>query len=240
MGRSHSGPTVEKKLPRMRKSRRVPSKHWKTGTGGTPGSKAAKGGAAAKISAEANPLPGGKLPRLNKAGDSLRASPVPKAAIVASVVEEAVAAPVPDKIDPELLPQIRGKGPLSLEEKVFILEHRFSKAQPWGDLRIAKALQRPRRTVTEFIERYRSTNVLAKAYLEREAENLAKRIARKANVEQSMEVLDRLDVLPKKDRKAVADQGGPQFSIIIGQSQGAHAIPVPDQKAIEAALVNKE
>ncbi len=137
------------------------------------------------------------------------------------------------ELDQEMLEDGRRARGLILEEKIFILESYFSKR--WGPKKIAKLIGRASSTVTRFIDRYRSTATMARLHFEAQAENLAKRVTSKANVEEAMEVLDRIDVLPKKDRK---EQGGTSFNIIVGmpgQPGTRGAIPVPSQKQIEAA-----
>jgi transposase-like protein len=122
---------------------------------------------------------------------------------------------------------------MTLEEKIFILEKYFSHS--WGIKKIAKQIGRASSSVTRFVDKYRSTATLAKLHIEAQAENLAKRVTAKANVEESLEILDRIDVLPKKERKS---EGGNSFNIIVGMpgAQGVRgAIPVPSQKQIEAA-----
>jgi AraC-like DNA-binding protein len=127
---------------------------------------------------------------------------------------------------------------LSLDEKVFILEAYFSKNV--GVKAISVELKRPSSTVTKFLQRYKSTVPLAKMHIAANAEVFARRVVKNANVTESLEVLDRVDALPKKSRGD--GTGSPQFNIIVampGQQQSAGGavinVPVPTQAAIEAA-----
>lgn len=142
------------------------------------------------------------------------------------------------ELNEEMLADERRSRGLILEEKIFILESYYTKN--WGPKRIGKLLGRASSTITRFLDRYRSTATLAKLHIEAQAENLAKRVTSKANVEEAMEILDRIDVLPKKDRK---ESGGNSFNIIVGAvgAPGTRGtIQVPSQKQIEAARIPEE
>lgn len=142
------------------------------------------------------------------------------------------------ELNEEMLEDGRRSRGLILEEKIFILESYYKKN--WGPKRIGKLLGRASSTITRFVDKYRSTATLAKLHIEAQAEHLAKRVTAKANVEESMEILDRLDVLPKKDRKTAE---GSSFNIIVGMpgAPGTRGtIQVPSQKQIEAARSTEE
>lgn len=63
---------------------------------------------------------------------------------------------------------------------------------------IAQALGCNVSTVSRWLEKLDDTTELAKQRLRNSAEALSERVIRDADVDQSLEVLDRLDVLPKK------------------------------------------
>lgn len=99
--------------------------------------------------------------------------------------------------------------------------------------KIAAVLHREISTIVRFIQRYQSTTTASRMYFEANADKLAHRVVKNANVDQSLEVLDRLDVLPAKDRKGGGGDGGPRFNVMIGVP-GA-TIPIPTQREIEAS-----
>lgn len=129
---------------------------------------------------------------------------------------------------------------LSMDEKIAILEMYSAGLQPTI---IATRLSRAVSTVKKFITKHRSRIPLARAIIESQADVLAERVIKHSTVEEAMEILDRVDVLPKKDKNS--GQSNSQFNLIIGMpggstvgsmaSQGPPAIPVPSQKQIEAA-----
>lgn len=128
-------------------------------------------------------------------------------------------------------------GSLSLDEQVLILQSHFDHGI--GVKIIAKQLGRNHSVVSRFLAKYRSTASLAKMHLQNNAERLARRIVQEADVDQSLEVLDRMDVLPRKER-GKSTEGGNSFQVIVGMPSGAPTMPVriaPTQKAIEAALI---
>lgn len=151
-----------------------------------------------------------------------------------------------DKKIAEMMPQIERmreiqdvidrKGQhLSVEEQTIILEAHFSRGI--GPKAIADILKRPHSTVVRFIQRYTSTAPIAQATMRAGAEILAKRIIKNANVGEALEVLDRVDALPKKDRAKAATEG-PRFNIIVAMPGSTAAIPAPpDQALIEAEKV---
>lgn len=105
---------------------------------------------------------------------------------------------------------------------------------------VAVKMDRSEDSIRQFLMAYQSTTRGARLTLEAGAEKLAKRIIKDANVEESMEVLNRLDVLPDVDRSKVAPQTS--FQIIVGMPSTnpsvklENSVPVPTQKQIEAAV----
>lgn len=125
-------------------------------------------------------------------------------------------------VNPKALARIkRTSAPPNLEEKIYIVDQFNRKVKPSI---IAVNLGRTVVWVNSIINKYRSTSPLARATIEAGAERLARRIISKANVEESLEVLDRLDVLNKKRDKVVT---GPSFSLIIGMPGQPGPVP-PD------------
>lgn len=122
---------------------------------------------------------------------------------------------------------------LSTEEKLAILEMH---TRGISTEVITARLARSESTIRKFLSDYKPTTMVAKAYFEAHAEKLAARIVKHADVDQSMEVMDRLDVLNKKQK----DSGDhrTQFQVIVGMpgtSSGGVSIPVPTQADIEIA-----
>ena len=68
-------------------------------------------------------------------------------------------------------------------------------------------------TVSRWLDTLHDTTDQAKATARNAAQKLTERVIRDADVDQSLEVLDRLDVLPRKERGAGA---GSQVNIVIG------------------------
>lgn len=126
----------------------------------------------------------------------------------------------------------RGGTALTVEEKIAILEMSMANL---GPTIIASRIGRSYGVVTKFLSRYRNRGVLARAYLETNSERLAKRVVKSATVEESLEVLDRLDVLPEKVRDK--EGGAQQFNIIVGMPGQSKSIPIPDQSVVEAIRV---
>lgn len=126
--------------------------------------------------------------------------------------------------------------PMSIDEKLFAIEAYFERNLSGKE--IARQLGRNHSTVTRFLRKYKSTVPLARRLLEGSAEQLAERVIKKANVTEALEVLDRVDALPKKTRDD--GQSAPRFNIFVGMPGKAATAPVPDQRAIEAAAVKIE
>lgn len=140
----------------------------------------------------------------------------------------------------EELDAVRKAAPkfLSTEEKLAILEMH---SKQYATEVIAGRLARNPDTIRKFLSDYKPTTTLARAYFEAKAEILAARVVKHADVDQSLEIMDRLDVLNAKRKDAANTQT--QFNVIVGVSGNAQmpsAVPVPTQEAIEAALKASE
>lgn len=72
--------------------------------------------------------------------------------------------------------------------------------QGLSNLQVARRLGRSAEGVRFILEKWEPTAKLAKATLHKGAVELAERVIKDATVGESLEVLDRLDVLPKRDR----------------------------------------
>lgn len=132
--------------------------------------------------------------------------------------------------------QAKGKqGALTMDEKIAILDM----YQHENDTHIiAQKFNRSPEAIRKFLWRYRDTTNMAKLRMKAGAEVLADRIIDMANVDQSLEVLDRLDVLAKK-----RDKGAPatSFTLVMGNfgdkpKRGDPVAPVPSQKQIDDAI----
>lgn len=125
---------------------------------------------------------------------------------------------------------------LSTEEKLAILEMH---SRRYATEVIASRLARSPETIRKFLSDYKPTTTLARAYFESNAEKLAARIVKHADIDQSLEIMDRLDVLNAKRKDTSNTQT--QFNVIVGvpgNSQTPSSIPVPSQADIEAAKSN--
>ena len=94
-----------------------------------------------------------------------------------------------------------------------------------GTGQIAHAIGRPPQTVSGYLRRHRSTVTEARQYFESKAEQLARRVVKHADVDQSIDVLDRIDVIPKKEHAT-----GVQFNVVIGMP--GQTIPVPSERLL--------
>lgn len=167
--------------------------------------------------------------------------PNPVADIPASAVAVLKAAADPEKVlramtvtDDDLAEVKKAAPPtLSVEEKVAIIEMR---ANEIAISAIAARLGRSTATISNFLNSMRSTTELAQLHLRANALHLAERIVTHADIDQSLEVMDRLDVLNRKNKDA-GGSGGNQFNIIVGMpSPGAPSpttIVVPSQADLE-------
>ena len=113
---------------------------------------------------------------------------------------------------------------LSANEKAIVIQMFHAGASRKA---IARAIDRKPDVIAKFLSRYTSTVLTSKLYFQANADKLARRVIREANVEESLEVLDRLDVLAKKTREA--PPVGPQFNVFVGMPSRGNGIPSPSQ-----------
>jgi hypothetical protein len=125
---------------------------------------------------------------------------------------------------------------LTVEEKLAALEMR---RKDWPIQIIAARIDRSEATIKKFLADYMPTTDLARAVFEAGAERLAHRIVKHADVDQAMEVQNRLGVLKAPDKNAANTQTN--FQVIVGMpstSSEPSSIPVPSQEIIDAAPQN--
>lgn len=139
-------------------------------------------------------------------------------------------------VTPEELAAVRADQPreMTVEERLAALE---MFRQNWPIQVIAARLGRSNGLIKRFLSDYKPTTYLARAVLEAKAEELAYRVAANADVDQSMEVLDRLDVLRKHDKGH--QDAGPRFSVVVGVSTNTSGTPqnlIPSQEIIDAEV----
>lgn len=101
---------------------------------------------------------------------------------------------------------------------------------------VAVKLGRSEESVAKLVRAYQSTTKAARMVMEAGAAKLAANVVKNANVEESLEVLDRLNVINKH-----RDKGGstPTHSLLIVGMPGArdnNPLPLPSQKQIEEAI----
>lgn len=143
-----------------------------------------------------------------------------------------------DELDAIVADNRRGKtGKLVVEEKLVILEL-YAGGIPAST--IARHLCRPQTTIDHFLRIYRSSVPMARLHFEANAEKLAQRIVDRADVNQALEVMDRMGVLEKKrDKESHAES---RFQVVVGvvntsgdAPKGIPAIPIPTQAQIQSA-----
>lgn len=128
---------------------------------------------------------------------------------------------------------------LSMDEKLQILDM-YNGGETDTHL-IAQKFNRTPDAIRKFLWRYADTSKLATARIRGGAEQLADRIVEQANVDQALEVMDRLDILSKKRDKAAP---ATSFNLVMGtfnvsKEGGKNAqggVPVPSQARIEEAI----
>lgn len=146
--------------------------------------------------------------------------------------------PAPSKVIKDARKAALITTPMTMEEKIQCLDI-FSELKDVA--MTAVKMNRSEVSIRKFLARYLSTTRGARLTLEAGAEKLARRIVNDANVEEALEVMDRLDVLNAKQEKS-----GPStsFNLVIGMpSSGprvAGTVPVPSQAQIEEAAVDAE
>lgn len=98
---------------------------------------------------------------------------------------------------------------------------------------IAKRLRRNLSTIYRFLRSHESTDEYGKLILKANVDTLVERVVEQANVDQSMEVLDRLGVLEKRQR----DSGvkGPSVVVAVGMP-GQPAMIAPTQQEMDDAI----
>jgi predicted transcriptional regulator len=146
----------------------------------------------------------------------------------------------PGEVSEEDLREMQEAGrkgtPLSSQDKVSIIE---AHARGISGSAIAKKLERNHSVISRFLDKYRTTAPLARLHFDANAERLAARVIKKANVEESLEVLDRMDVLPKKQQKDTGSRTS--FNLIVGMPGQVAVVQAPDQqKVIEAAIIENK
>lgn len=117
--------------------------------------------------------------------------------------------------------------PLTDAEKAHIMElHTAGSSQR----QIARIVGRNRSTIQTVLAELSPTNALAKAHYAASALDLAKKATDKANVDQILEIHDRLGVLEKKRDASV----GTTFQVLVGMP-GQPAGLAPTQAQVDAA-----
>ena len=99
---------------------------------------------------------------------------------------------------------------------------------------IAQQLGISQATVSRVLDRYVDTRELAKLRLNNSAASLVDRVIEDADVEQSLEVLDRIDVAAKRQNDT-KNTGGVQVVVLMPGQQG-HQPPVIDLSPVTFAL----
>ena len=126
---------------------------------------------------------------------------------------------------------------LTGEEKALIVE---LKSLGMSRRKIAQTLKRDVHHIGQFLKRYTPATRLSRMYFEANADVLAKRIVKHANVTESLEVMDRLDILAKKQREGAAAPG-PSFQVFVGMPGQGTPVPSPreifDARASESRKV---
>ena len=118
---------------------------------------------------------------------------------------------------------------LSLEDRARVVAMHMSGV---SNGKIASIIGCDYKVIHRYVTALTSTTAIARAHLEAGADVLAKRVVEKANVVESLETLDRLDVLPRKRDVG----GGQQFTIHIGMP--GHSLPVPTDAEVAYALAH--
>lgn len=119
----------------------------------------------------------------------------------------------------DLAKPIRDRSHLTRSEVALLLKlHEAGKTQ----VEIAQILGCSQPSVHGWLEKFRDTRTEAIYTARSGAQKLVERVLKQANVEESLEVLDRIDVLPKKQRES----SGNQLNVIIGMP-GQPAGPDP-------------
>jgi len=126
--------------------------------------------------------------------------------------------------------------PWTMEDKLRCLE---IYAETQDKSITALRMNRSESSVKKFLWRYQSTTIGARMKLEAGAEKLADNIIKNANVDESLEVMDRLGVLEKKRPDAAA--ASTSFNLIIGMPSTSadksviDVVPVPPRPQLGSA-----
>ena len=96
---------------------------------------------------------------------------------------------------------------------------------------IAEKLGRGEQAIYRYLATLKATGQIARRYAEAQALTLTKRVVKHADVAESLEVLDRLDVLPKKRDAG----GGPSVVVCVGMP-GSPALLPPSVSDIAQAV----
>ena len=103
---------------------------------------------------------------------------------------------------------------------------------------IAQTLQCDVSAVSRWLAKLQDTSDIAKLKLKNGAERLAERVVKRANVTESLEVLDRLEVLPKRE---VSGNGKTNIAIIVGMpGKAAGADPFSGHDVCTATVIESD
>ncbi|MGH7179134.1 MAG: helix-turn-helix domain-containing protein [Tepidisphaeraceae bacterium] len=130
----------------------------------------------------------------------------------------------------------RVSGNLTDGERSEIL--RLIKDSNYNIKKTAQTIGRHQRTVARFLHGVKSTVHLARQYFDSQAYTLAKRVVAEADVDQSLEILDRTEVLVRKRDPDTLGGGRASVVVCVGMP-GQPALPVPAQVFVERALAKK-
>lgn len=125
-------------------------------------------------------------------------------------------------------------GKWTMAEKIQCIDL-YAELQDYGA--VALKLKRPEATIRKLVSAYTSTSRAARLKLEAGAEKLADRIVENANVEESLEVMDRLDILNKKQAKVGPQQTTSILIVGMPNARSNNPLPMPSTKQIADAVV---
>ena len=117
---------------------------------------------------------------------------------------------------------------MTIDEKMWAIEAYFEKNL--SVKAIAVALKRTPSSISRFIAKQKSTTKLAKHHLEHNALRLARRVVKKADVNQALEVLHRVGAAPRAETGGVSAK----FNIFVGGGSTGRPV-VPSQLVIDTA-----
>ena len=135
--------------------------------------------------------------------------------------------------------QLAGQPPVTSKlddaEKARICRYLEQDKKP---LVIAKLMKRSPSTIYHFLSSLESTAAYGKMLMERHISTLVERIIKESNVEQALEVVDRMGV-PGLEKKHTAVSGGTQMTVVVGMP-GHPAMIAPTQEVIEIERLRLE